>query len=71
MSWQAAQDDAQRLVDRLQLKNEDIQGKLLDLNVLLKDCPHDGRFRTMVFQAAHRILKKRGANTNIGDIVTD
>lgn len=57
--------DAQLAVDRLQLKNEDIAGKVLDLNVLFADHPSRGRFRVMVLQAAHRILEKRGALTNI------
>ncbi len=57
--------DAQLAVDRLQLKNEDIAGKVLDLNVLFADHPSRGRFRVMVLQAAHRILENRGALTNI------
>lgn len=53
-------------VERLQLKNEEIFGKRLDLNELFADHPSTGRYRVMVLQAAHRILSKRGALTNIG-----
>lgn len=60
--------EAQRAVDRMQLRNEDIEGKILDLNVILADHPSTGRFRVMVFQAVHRILENRGARTNIGKI---
>lgn len=59
--------EAQRMLDRLQLRNEDIQGKLIDLDELFKDCPHSGRFRIMVFQAAERILKKRGVNVTFAE----
>lgn len=71
MSWQDARTEAQRHLDRLQLKNEDIRGRILDLNELFKDTAFEGRFRTMVLQAAARLLKKRGVNTNIADIVDD
>ena len=57
--------DAQIAIDRLQLKNSEISGKTLDLEVLLADHESRGRFRVMVFQAAARILEKRGAMTNI------
>jgi hypothetical protein len=65
LSWQNALRDGQLAVDRLQLKNEEIAGKVLDLNVLLADHPSRGRYRVMIFQAAHRILEKRGALTNL------
>lgn len=57
--------DAQLLVDRLQLKNSEINGQKLDLNEIMKDHPSSGRFRVMVMQAATRLLAKRGARTNI------
>lgn len=68
MSWQNALRDAQVAVDRLQLKNEEIAGQVLDLNVLFADHPSRGRFRVMFLQAAHRILEKRGALTNMRKI---
>lgn len=55
------------MLDRLQLRNEDIQGKLINLDELLKDCPHSGRFKIMVFQAAERALKKRGAGVTFSE----
>lgn len=60
--------DAQIAVDRLQLKNEDVVGKVLDLKVLFADHPSSGRYRVMVMQAAHRILEKRGALTNVSKL---
>ena len=68
LSWQNALRDAQLAVDRLQLKNEEIAGQVLDLNVLFADHPSSGRFRVMFLQAAHRILEKRGALTNLRKI---
>ncbi len=50
---------------RLQLRNEEIFGRRLDVMELLKDHPSTGRFRVMVMQAAARILEGRGALTNI------
>jgi len=66
-----AQSSAQLRIDRLQLKNADLQGRLIDLNVMFENAPFDGRYRVMVLQAAARILKKRGTNTNLGDRITD
>lgn len=65
MSWQAALKDAQLLVDRLQLKNTEINGQKLDLNEIMKDHESTGRYRVMIMQAATRLLAKRGARTNI------
>ena len=59
--------DAQLMIDRLNLKNADIAGRLLDLDELFKGHPYKGRYRTMVFQAAERILKRRGANVTWSD----
>lgn len=66
MSWQNAKREAEAAVDRLQLKNDQIRGRVLDLDELFADHPSTGRFRVMLMQAAHRILEKRGALTNIG-----
>jgi len=60
--------DAQIAVDRLQLKNEEIAGQVLDLNVLFADHPSSGRFRVMFLQAADRIIVKRGGQTNMKKI---
>lgn len=68
MSWQAAKKEAQLLVDQLQLKNTDINGQKLDLREIMEDHPSTGRYRVMVMQAAHRILEKRGARTNIAKL---
>lgn len=57
--------DAQLLVDRLQLKNSEINGQKLDLDVIMADHPSTGRYRVMVMQATTRLLAKRGARTNI------
>lgn len=70
MSWADAQSAAQLWIDRKQLKNSDLKGHLIDLNELFAGAPWEGRFRVMVFQAGARILKKRGANTNIADFIT-
>lgn len=65
MSWQAARKDAQLIVERLQLKNSEINGQKFDLEEVMKDQPATGRYRVMVMQAVHRALEKRGARTNI------
>ncbi len=52
-------------MDQLQLRNDEINGQKLDLDVLLADHPSTGRFRVMVMQAVTRILESRGARTNI------
>lgn len=57
--------EAQLLVDRLQLKNTEINGQKIDLKEVMKDHASTGRYRVMVMQAAHRLLEKRGARTNI------
>lgn len=59
--------DAQLMIERLNLKNADIAGRLIDLDELFKGHPHTGRYRTMVFQAAERILNRRGANVTWKD----
>jgi len=60
--------EAQLVVDRLQLKNAEINGKKVDLNEAMKDHVSSGRFRVMIMQAATRLLAKRGARTNIASI---
>jgi hypothetical protein len=65
LSWQAARKDAQLIVERLQLKNSEINGQKFDLEEVMKDQPATGRYRVMVMQAVHRALEKRGARTNI------
>jgi hypothetical protein len=65
LSWQAALKDAQLIVERLQLKNSEINGQKIDLEAVMKGHESTGRYRVMVMQAVHRALEKRGARTNI------
>lgn len=55
-------------MDRLQLRNDAINGQKLDLHELMADHPSTGRFRVMIMQAVTRILETRGARTNIAAI---
>jgi hypothetical protein len=59
--------DAQRWIDRLNLRNEDITRAPVDLAALFEGHSSEGRYRLMIYQAADRILRKRGATTNLGD----
>lgn len=65
MSWQDARREAERIVDRLQLRNSEINGQKIDLQTVMADHPSTGRYRVMIMQAVHRALEKRGARTNI------
>jgi hypothetical protein len=65
LSWQAAMREAQLVVDRLQLKNSEINGQKLDLQEIMASHPSTGRFRVMIMQAVHRLLESRGARSNI------
>jgi hypothetical protein len=65
LSWQKALREGQLIVERLNLKNSEINGQKLRLEEIMKDHPSTGRFRVMVMQAVHRTLEKRGARTNI------
>ncbi len=56
--------DAQLLVDRLQLKNTEINGQKLDLNEIMKDHESTGRYRVMVMQAATRLRKFDNFNSH-------
>lgn len=60
--------DAQLVVDKLQLKNSEINGQKLDLETIMADHPSTGRFRVMIMQAVHRLLENRGARSNIAKI---
>lgn len=53
------------MVDRLQLRNDQINGQKLDLVRIMDGHPSTGRYRVMVMQAVTRILENRGARTNI------
>lgn len=59
MSWDDAQREAKRWIDGLNLQN--VKGTLVDLREPAQALRFRGRFRAMVFQAAKRLLKKRGA----------
>lgn len=57
--------EAQLWIDRKNLKNEDIRAKPVILEELFEGHESTGRFRIMIYQAADRILRKRGAETNL------
>jgi len=63
MSWKQAQAEAARWIDRLQLKTDEIKGTTIDLRPYAHMVQQEGQFRTMVFRAAARILKSRGADS--------
>jgi len=63
MSWKKAHEEAARLIDRLQLRNDRIKGTTIDLRPYAHLVRQEGQFRTMVFRAAGRILKSRGAES--------
>lgn len=65
MSWQHAKKEALRIVERLNLKNSEINGQKFQLEDLMKGNNSTGRYRVMVMQAVHRIMEGRGARTDI------
>jgi hypothetical protein len=65
VSWDDAQKEAKRWIDGLNLQN--VKGTLVDLRVPAEQLRFQGHFRVMVFQAAKRLLKKRGAAVILPD----
>ena len=62
MSWAKAREEAQRLVDRMQLKNSEISGKRIEIGPIMEKCSQEeGPFRVMISQGVERILRSRGA----------
>lgn len=61
MSWEKARAEAARLVDRMQYRNDQLTGKVIDIAPIMERCQHQGKFREMVENAAGRILRSRGA----------
>lgn len=59
--------DAQRWIDRAQLRREDIAAGPLNLERLFEGHPSEGRYRLMIYQAADRIIGKRGGSTNLNE----
>ncbi len=57
--------EARLIVERLQLRNAEINGQKLDLRKIMAGHPSRGRHRVMVMQAVTRLLSNRGARTNI------
>jgi hypothetical protein len=65
VSWDDAQQEAKRWIDGLNVQG--VKGTLVDLRGPAQLLPFQGHFRTMVFQAAKRLLKKRGAAVILPD----
>jgi hypothetical protein len=59
MIWDDAQREAKRWIDGLNLQRLD--GTVVDLRLQSHALPFQGHFRLMVFKAAKRLLKARGA----------
>ncbi|MDQ3199141.1 MAG: hypothetical protein ABIR38_00515 [Chthoniobacterales bacterium] len=57
--WIEAQAEAQRWIDGLNLHA--VTGSVIDLSRSAETLPFRGPFRTMVCQAAKRLLQRRGA----------
>ena len=68
MSWESASREAQLWIDRKNFKNSDIAGTRFALEELFDGHDSEGRYRMMIYEAATRILRKRGANTNLHQI---
>jgi len=62
VSWASASEEAARWLDRLQLKNSKIKGTIVDLRPHAHLVTAEGQYRAMIFEAAKRNLKKRGAD---------
>ena len=67
MSWKAAQEEASRWLDSIQLKNGEIRGTVVDLRPYAHLLNAEAQFRVMVYDAAKRALKKRGADCILPD----
>ncbi len=59
MIWDDAQREAKRWIDGLNLQS--VNGTVIDLRLQSHALPFRGHFRLMVFKAAKRLLKARGA----------
>jgi hypothetical protein len=60
LSWNDAVEEAGKWIGSLHLGRV-LDGKTIDLTEAAKTLPFEGRFRMMVFEAARRKLKNRGA----------
>ncbi|GEM_PF-3122502 len=68
MSWKAAQEEASRWLDQLQLETGKIRGTVIDLRPYVHLIKAEGLIRVMVFDAAKRALKKRGADCILPEV---
>ena len=60
MSWKRVQRRATEILDRAQLRNEDIVGKWVDVEALMKDVEETGGFRAMIQQNIAMFIRSRG-----------
>lgn len=66
MSWKIAKKEARHWIDGLNLQS--VSGRLIDLREPAKSLRFSSdHFRTMVFRAAERLLKTRGATAILPD----
>lgn len=63
MSWKDAKSEATTWLEKLGLP-QTMTGQEVDLAVVTKDLPQQGRFREMIVRAIARQLKARGAKIN-------
>jgi hypothetical protein len=61
LSWEKARAEAARLVDRMQYRNNQLTGQVIDIAPIMERCQHQGKFREMVENGVSRILRTRGA----------
>ena len=66
MSWAKAKGEADRWLQSLQLGK--LKGQSVDLREPAKTLAFEGKFRTMVLQAAARQLKASGATAILPDL---
>jgi hypothetical protein len=65
VSWKAAQKEARRWIDSLNIQSP--KGRVIDLREPASKLTFQGDFRKMVLVAAGRLLKTRGATVILPD----
>lgn len=60
MSWESAQRDADKWIQKMSLPKP-LKGKVVNLDDFMASIPAEGNYRVLVLRATKRLLEKRGA----------
>jgi len=54
LTWEQARTEAGKLVDRMQFRNADLAGNLIEIAPIMERCSHVGKDRDLIEQAVGR-----------------